>query len=80
MSMRVRLEEDLLKWVAAETSAEYFSAATVSDLHRVYDTMGRNIVFRQQKQTEVTALFLLAAVCMLLAGGALGLVRSGRIA
>jgi Ca-activated chloride channel family protein len=80
MSMRVRLEEDILKWVAAETSAEYFSAASVSDLHRVYDTMGRNIVFRQQKQTEVTALFLLVALCMLLGGVALGLVRSGRVA
>jgi hypothetical protein len=41
--------------------------------------MGRNIVFRQDKQTEVTAAFLLLAAASLGAGAALGLTRSGRI-
>jgi Ca-activated chloride channel family protein len=80
MSMRVRLEEDTLKWVAAETSAEYFSAASVSELHRIYEVMGRTIVFRQQKQTEVTALLLLAASVFLMGGLAFSLVRTGRVA
>jgi Ca-activated chloride channel family protein len=80
MSMRVRLEEDILKWVAAETSAEYFSAASVSELHRIYEAMGRTIVFRQHKQTEVTGLLLLAAFVFLLGGLAFSLVRTGRVA
>lgn len=80
MSMRVRLDEDILKWVAAETSAEYFSAASVSELHRIYEAMGRTIVFRQQKQTEVTGLLLLAASVFLLGGLVLSLVRTGRVA
>ena len=79
MAMRVRLEEEGLKWLAAETAAEYFSAADAEGLHRVYDTMGRNIVFRQQRQTEVTAPLLLLATLCLAAGAALGLVRSGRV-
>lgn len=80
MSMRVRLEEDILKWVAAETSAEYFSAASVSELHRIYEAMGRTIVFRQQKQTEVTALLLLVASVLVIGGLAFSLVRTGRVA
>nr|UOZ96366.1 hypothetical protein NCPCFENI_00260 [Cupriavidus sp.] len=80
MSMRVRLEEDILKWVAAETSAEYFSAASVSELHRIYEAMGRTIVFRQQRQTEVTALLLLVASVLVIGGLAFSLVRTGRVA
>lgn len=79
MAMRVRLEEEGLKFLAAETTADYFSASTSTELHRIYDTMGRTIVFRQDKQTEVTAVFLLLAVVVLAAGAALGLARSGRI-
>lgn len=79
MAMRVRLEEDALKFLAAETTADYFSASSSTELHRIYDTMGRNIVFRQEKQTEVTAAFLLLAAASLGAGAALGLTRSGRI-
>ncbi len=79
MSMRVRLEEEGLKWVAAETAAEYFSAADAEGLHRVYETMGRNIAFRQQRQTEITApLLLLATLCLAL-GAVFGLARSGRV-
>ena len=79
MAMRVRLEEEALKFLAAETTADYFSASSSTELHRIYDTMGRNIVFRQDKQAEVTALFLLIAVVTISVGAALGLSRSGRI-
>lgn len=79
MSMRVRLEEEGLKWVAAETAAEYFSAADAQGLHRVYETMGRNIVFRQQRQTEITAPLLLLATLCVAVGAALGVLRSGRV-
>jgi Ca-activated chloride channel family protein len=79
MSMRVRLEEEELKFLAAETTADYFSASSSDELHRIYDTMGRTIVFRQDKQTEITAVFLLLSVVTFAAGATLGLVRSGRI-
>ena len=79
MSMRVRLDEEALKWVAAETGAEYFGAASGAELRRVYDAMGRHIVFRQQRQTEVTGPLLLVAVVLLATGAAVGLLRSGRV-
>ena len=79
MAMRVRLEEDLLKLIATETSADYFGAASLAELHRVYETMGKNIVFRQQRQTEITGALLLVAALLLGLGSAIGLMRSGRM-
>jgi len=79
MAMRVRLEEDLLKLIATETSADYFGAASLTELHRVYETMGKTIVFRQQRQTEITGALLLIAALLLGLGSAIGLMRSGRV-
>jgi Ca-activated chloride channel family protein len=80
LAMRVRLEEDLLKLIAAETSADYFGASSLAELHRVYESMGKNIVFRQQRQTEITGPMLLIAICLMTLGVVLALVRSGRVA
>jgi Ca-activated chloride channel family protein len=79
MAMRVRLEEDLLKLIATETSADYFGAANLTDLNRIYETMGKTIVFRQQRQTEITGALLLIAALFLGLGCAIGLMRSGRV-
>jgi len=80
MAMRVRLEEDLLKLIAAETSADYFGASSLAELHRVYESMGKNIVFRQQRQTEITGPLLLIAICLTTLGVVLAMARSGRVA
>jgi len=80
MAIRVRLEEDLLKLIAAETSADYFGASSLAELHRVYESMGKNIVFRQQRQTEVTGPLLLIAICLMTLGVVLAMARSGRVA
>ena len=79
MSMRVRLEEESLKWVAEETSADYFKADSTSELYRIYDAMGTTIVFRQQQQAELTGVLLLMAVLCLAAGVTMSLLRSGRV-
>jgi hypothetical protein len=42
--------------------------------------MGKNIVFRQQRQTEITGPMLLIAICLMTLGVVLALVRSGRVA
>jgi hypothetical protein len=78
--MRVRLEEDLLKLIAAETSADYFGAASLTELHRVYETMGKTIIFRQQRQTEITGPLLLIAISLMTLGVILTMVRFGRVA
>ena len=68
-SMRVRLDEETLKAVAARTNAEYFHAATAEDLSKVYETLSTRLTV-EKKETEVSSLLaLLGAVLALLAAG-----------
>ena len=78
-SMRVRLEEDMLRKVATETQGEYFRASSAQDLHKIYDQLGHRFRFEKRAVTEVTG--ALAALGMLLAlwGCLLSLHRYGRI-
>ena len=68
-SMRVRLDEETLKAVAARTQAEYFHAASAEDLTRVYQTLSSKFIV-EKKETEISALFALA-------GAALALLAAG---
>lgn len=79
IAIRVKLEEELLKAIAAETSAEYFEAKNLTELHEIYKAIGRNIIFRQHRQTEVTGVLLLFAAIFLGLGSAINLLRSGRV-
>ena len=68
-SMRVRLDEETLKAVAARTNAEYFHAATAADLKKVYETLSSRLTV-EKKETEVSSLLaLLGAVLALVAAG-----------
>ena len=68
-SMRVRLDEESLKAVAARTNGEYFYAGTADNLKKVYETLSSRLAV-VKKETEISALFALAgAVLALLAGG-----------
>lgn len=68
-SMRVKLDEETLKAIAAKTQAEYFFAGTAQDLKKVYSTLGSRLTM-QKKETEVSGLLaLLGAALVLLAGG-----------
>jgi Ca-activated chloride channel family protein len=68
-SMRVRLDEDTLKAIAARTQAEYFYAGTAQDLKKVYSTLSSKLTL-QKKETEISGLLaLLGAVLALLSAG-----------
>lgn len=68
-SMRVRLDEDVLKEVARATQGEYFYAGTAENLKQVYESLGSRLTV-EKKETEVTALLaLVAAVLVLLSAG-----------
>ncbi|WP_233167944.1 VWA domain-containing protein [Xylophilus sp. ASV27] len=64
-SMRVRLDEDTLKAVAAKTNGEYFFAGSAPDLKRVYDTLSSRLAV-EKRETEVSALFALAGAAFAL--------------
>ncbi|MEO6660646.1 MAG: ABC transporter ATP-binding protein, partial [Burkholderiaceae bacterium] len=78
-SMRVRLDEETLKTVAAMTRADYFYAGTAADLKTVYQSLSTRLV-TEKKETEVGALFAaLGALLVVLAAG-LSVWWFGRVA
>ena len=77
-SMRVRLDEESLKSIARITRAEYFQAASATDLKQVYRDLNSKLVF-EKKETEVTALFSVASAALLLAAAGLSVAWFGRI-
>ena len=77
-SMRVRLDEETLKSVANKTQAEYFYAGTAQDLAKVYETLSSRLTV-EKKETEVSALFALAAAVLVLLSAGLSLFWFNRI-
>jgi Ca-activated chloride channel homolog len=76
--MRVRLDEETLKQIAATTIAEYFYAASGSDLKQVYEALNSRLVL-ERKESEITALFALGAGLLLLLAGGLSLLWFNRL-
>jgi Ca-activated chloride channel family protein len=77
-SMRVRLDEETLKAIANKTNAEYFYAGTSNDLKKVYGTLSSRLTV-EKKETEISALFAIAAAAIALLSAALSLLWFNRI-
>jgi Ca-activated chloride channel homolog len=77
-SMRVRLDEDTLKAIANKTSAEYFYAGTATDLRKVYETLSSRLTV-EKKETEISALFAMAAAALALLSAGLSVLWFNRI-
>lgn len=77
-SMRVRLDEETLKAVANKTQAEYFYAGTATDLKKVYDALSSRLIV-EKKETEISALFALAAAVLALLSAGLSIAWFNRI-
>ncbi|MGQ0545841.1 MAG: VWA domain-containing protein [Betaproteobacteria bacterium] len=77
-SIRVRLDEDSLKQIAELTGAEYFHAGTAADLKKVYRALNSKLVM-EKRETEVTALFAVAAALFAVVSAALSLLWFNRI-
>ena len=76
--MRVRLDEETLKAVANKTQAEYYYAGTAADLKKVYNTLSSRLTV-EKKETEISALFALAAGVLSLLSAGLSLLWFNRI-
>lgn len=77
-SMRVRLDEETLKAIAAKTQAEYYYAGTAADLTKVYNTLSSRLTV-EKKETEISALFALGAAVLALLSAGLSLLWFNRI-
>jgi Ca-activated chloride channel family protein len=76
--MRVRLDEDTLKNVAALTHGEYFYAGNAIELKKVYSALSSRFVL-EKKETEVTALFSALAAVLAVTSALLSLAWFNRI-
>ncbi len=78
-SMRVRLDEETLKGIAAATQADYYYAGTAEDLKKVYQGLSSRLVV-ETRETEVSSLFAAAAGLLVLLAAGLSLWWFGRVA
>ncbi len=56
-SMRVRLDEEPLKKIAATTRADYYRASDAASLKKIYSQLSSKLVLEKRQTMEVTALF-----------------------
>jgi Ca-activated chloride channel homolog len=77
-TMRVRLDEQALKNIAAATRSEYFYAGSADDLKKVYQSLGTRLT-AQKKETEITALFAGLGALLVLLAAVLSLWWYGRV-
>jgi Ca-activated chloride channel family protein len=64
-SMRVRLDDDALRKVAAATHGEYFAATSSQELKGIYEHLSARMVIERTRSVEITA-FLVGAGALLL--------------
>ena len=79
-SMRVRLDDSVLKKVAAATRGEYFQAQDAAGLKRIYQQLQARLVLEKKRSTEVTALCVALGTLLATLGALLSLFRFNRIA
>jgi len=77
-SMRVKLDEETLKAIAAKTQAEYFYAGNAADLKKVYTALSSRLTM-EKKETEISGLFALGAAVLALLSAGLSLLWFNRI-
>jgi Ca-activated chloride channel family protein len=76
--MHVRLDEDTLRRIAADTHAEYFYASDARALAQVYRQLNAQISL-ERAQTEVSALFAALAALLAIGAGLLSLAWFPRL-
>jgi Ca-activated chloride channel family protein len=71
-SVHTQIDEAMLQDIAQRTGGKYYHVESQGDLSEIYDTVEAQWVVRPEK-TEVTALFAVAGILLMLIGGALSL-------
>jgi Ca-activated chloride channel family protein len=77
-SMRVQLDEEILRQVSEITRGRYFHAGSALDLNEVYKALTSQLVLEKER-TEITAFFSAAAGALMLLAALLSLLWFGRI-
>ena len=78
MSIYMRFDEETLKGIAGITQAEYFHAASATDLKKIYEGLNTKFAL-ERKETEISALFAAAAALLAVASATLSLLWFNRL-
>lgn len=78
LTIRSRLNEDLLQQIAQMTDGVYYNADNEQDLKTIYDNLDPQLVIKPEK-TEVTSLFAGVSILVLLIGGGFSLLWFSRL-
>jgi Ca-activated chloride channel family protein len=78
-SMRVRLDEDMLKKIATMTGGDYFQARNAADLKTIYRHLNVRLGLEKKRSTEVTAIFVAIGAALAILGAMLSLFWFNRI-
>lgn len=79
VSMRVKLDEPLLKKIAETTVGHYYRATSETDLKEIYRSLSTTIRLEKHQTTEISALLLGLGVLLILSAGFLSISRNGRV-
>jgi Ca-activated chloride channel homolog len=78
MRMRVKLDEDALKQIAAITHGEFFFAGSAPDLKKIYQSLSSRFT-TEKRETEVSAFFVGGALLLALLSAMLSMAWFNRI-
>jgi Ca-activated chloride channel family protein len=78
LTIRSRLNEDLLNQIAEITDGTYYSADNEQDLKAIYNNLNPQLVIKPEK-TEITSLLAGLGIVLLLIGGAFSLAWFSRL-
>ena len=78
-SMRVRLDEETLKKIAATTRADYYRASDAAALKKIYSKLSSRLVLEKRQTMEITALFAGLGALLALCAALLSLSWFNRI-
>ena len=78
-SLRVRLEEEQLKKIAATSSGEYFRASSTGDLKKIYKYISTSMAMEKSHMTEVTALFVALGALLAMTAGLMSMAWYNRV-
>ncbi|HEX6005768.1 MAG TPA: VWA domain-containing protein [Burkholderiales bacterium] len=78
-SMRVRLDEQTLKNVAATTYGEYYAASSARQLKTIYERLSARMVVERGRTIEVTALLIGVGALLLAISALTSILRFNRV-
>ncbi len=78
-SMRVRLDDSMLKRIAETTHGEYFAATSAPELKTIYENWSARLVVERKRATEITVLFVGIGALLLAISALASVLRYHRV-